>query len=147
MKKLLALLLAVLMMFALVACGGADNDDDKPSSKPVIVDDGDEDGEEKEKPVLSEDDEFVICIKKGSLMEIASIKDIKGLKVGYVEDIAEKIALYYDAEPIYFGGENDAFSALIGGQVDCVIVKKMAGEQYQNEKEMATIVIDPVVIE
>lgn len=145
MKKLLALLLAVLMMFALVACGGADKDKDKPSSKPVIVDN--DDIEEKEKPVLGEDDEFVICIKKGSDMEIASIKDIKGLKIGYVEDIAEQIAVYYDAEPVNFGGENDAFSALIGEQVDCVIVKKMAGEQYQNEKEIATVVIDPVVIE
>lgn len=153
MKKLLALLLAVLMMFSLVACGGgSDKDDDKPSSTPSIVtgeDDPDE-NESKEPLVLEGVDQYVVCVKKGNPknVTITSIKDIEGLSVGiaYGGD-GEKIAHHYDATVVGYGGENDAFSELVGGtSLDCVIVKKMAGEEYQN-RGMAEIVLDPIVIE
>ncbi len=151
MKKLLALLLAVLMMFSLVACGGgSDKDDDKPSSTPSIVT-GEEDPEEnesKEPLVLEGVDQYVVCVKKGSTLTLSSIKDIAGHPVGiaYGGD-GEKIAYHYGATVVGYSGENDAFSELVcGTSLDFVIVKKMAGEVYQN-RGMAEIVLDPIVIE
>ncbi len=153
MKKLLALLLAVLMMFSLVACGGGETkDDDKDNaSTPGIVtgqDDVDEDdGEKKEPLVLKGDDQFVVAIKKGNDITLSSIKDIKGLRVGYAFEDSEKIAMYYDAVAISYGGENDAFSDLVGGNtLDCVIVKKICAESYVNQGK-AEIILDPIVIE
>ena len=150
MKKLLALLLAVLMMFGLVACGGSDKDDDKPSSTPSIVtgeDDPDE-NESKEPLVLEGVDQYVVCVKTGSSVTVNSIKDIKGLSVGVAfGGDGEKIAYNYDANVVGYGGENDAFSELVGGtMLDCVIVKKGCGEEYQ-KKGQAKIILDPIVIE
>ncbi len=156
MKKLLALLLAVLMMFSLVACGGGETkDDDKDnSSTPGIVtgqDDVDEDADdEKEELVLAGTDPYVVAIKKGKGLTLSSIKDIKGLRVGHATDggDGQKIAEYYNKEnAVGYGGENDAFSELIGGNtLDCVIVKKMAAEAYVNQGD-AEIILDPIVIE
>lgn len=152
MKKLLALLLAMLMMFSLVACGGgnADDGDDKSSSTPVVVgqDDENDESEDKEPLVLEGKDAYVVCVKNGSNLVISSIKDIKGLSVGvaYSGD-GEKIAEYYEANVVGYGGENDAFSELTGGtSLDCVIVKKIAGEDYQS-RGSAKIILDPIVIE
>ena len=59
----------------------------------------------------------------------------------------EKIAYNYDANVVGYGGENDAFSELVGGtMLDCVIVKKGCGEEYQ-KKGQAKIILDPIVIE
>ncbi len=157
MKKLLALLLAILMMFSLVACGGdANGDDVDNSSNPSIVTgqddiddvDADDVDDVKEPLVLDGNDEYVVAIKKGSGITISHIKDIKGLRVGFAfGNDGEKIAEYYKAVAIGYGGENDAFSDLIGGTaLDCVIVKKMAAESYANEGK-AEIALDPIVIE
>ncbi|MEE0945443.1 MAG: hypothetical protein U0M42_01270 [Acutalibacteraceae bacterium] len=158
MKKLLALLLAFCMIFVLVACGGTDgNDSSNPSSKPSIVtgvdDEGDEldNSSEAESLVLDGTDQYVVCIKKGNETmkeKIKSIKDIKGLSVGAAYDgDGEKMAKYYGATHVGYGGENDAFSELVGGTLlDCVIVKKGAGEQYQ-DRGTAEIILDPIVIE
>lgn len=151
MKKLLALLLAVLMMFGLVACGGSDKDNSSSNSTPSIVegkDDVDESGDQKDELVLEGRDQYVVCIKTGSKVTVNSIKDIKGLSVGVAfEGDGEKIAYYYEANVVGYGGENDAFSELIGGtMLDCVIVKKGCGEEYQG-KGQAKIILDPIVIE
>lgn len=147
MKKLLALILAMLMMFSLVACGGGNGDGGtKPSSTPVNSEE--EEGEDKEPLVLEGKDPYVVCVKLGSTLTLSNIKDIKDLNVGiaYGGD-GEKIAEYYEANVVGYGGENDAFSELIGGtSLDCVIVKKMAGEQYQ-ERGNVKIILDPIVIE
>lgn len=156
MKKLLALLLAVLMMFSLVACGGGETkgDDKDNSSTPGIVtgkDDVDvnvDENDDKEELVLEGTDPYVVAIKKGKGLTLTSIKDIKGLKVGYAyEGDGQKIAEYYEAVAVGYGGENDAFSDLVGGNaLDCVIVKKMAAESYVNRGD-AEIILDPIVIE
>lgn len=152
MKKLLALLLAMFMVFSLVACGGGESGDDKnPSSNPSIVT-GEEDPEENDKEplVLEGKEPYVVCVKKGNPknVNITSIKDIKGLSVGIAyEGDGEKIAYYYEASVVGYGGENDAFSELVGGNsLDCVIVKKMCGEQYRDRGD-CEIVLDPIVIE
>ncbi len=153
MKKLLALLLAVLMMFSLVACGGGetngDNKDD--SSTPSIitgVDDVDDDyDDEKEPLVLEGKDEYVVAVRANSDLTLSHIKDIKGLKVAYGRGAdSEKMAYYFEAECFEYGGENDAFSALLGGNVDCVIVKKMSAET-QVKAGNAKIILDPIVID
>lgn len=156
MKKLLALILAFCMIFVLAACGGTEPKDETPSSKPSLVtgvdDEGDE-GEESEVEslVLDGTDQYVVCVKKGNeeiKNKIKSIKDIKGLSVGAAYDgDGEKMAKYYGATHIGYGGENDAFSELVGGTLlDCVIVKKGAGEQYQ-DRGTVEIILDPIVIE
>ncbi len=157
MKKLLALLLAFCMIFVLAACGGTENKDETPSSKPSLVtgvdDEGDEfeDESQVESLVLDGTDQYVVCVKKGNEAikeKIKSIKDIKGLNVGavYYND-GEKLANYYGATHVGYNGENDAFSELVGGaKLDCVIVRKGAGEQYA-EKGTVEIVLDPIVIE
>ena len=156
MKKLLALLLALLMMFSLVACGGETNGDNKgDSSTPSIitgVDDVDDDfdddsSEEKEPLVLEGKDEYVVAVRANSDLTLSHIKDIKGLKVAYGRGAdSDKMAYYFEAECFEYGGENDAFSALLGGNVDCVIVKKMSAET-QVKAGNAKIILDPIVID
>lgn len=155
MKKILALFLTLCMIFVLAACGGTEPKDETPSSKPSIVtgvdDEGDE-GEESEVEslVLDGTDQYVVCVKKGNDAmkdKIKSIKDIKGLSVGAAYDgDGEKMAKYFGANYVGFGGENDAFSNLVSGTLDCVIVKKGAGEQYQ-DRGTVEIILDPIVIE
>ena len=155
MKKLLALLLAMLMVFSLVACGGGetkDPDKDENSNPSIITgqDDSDEDDDDNEPLVLEGKDPYVVCVKKGNPknINITSIKDIEGLTVGIAyEGDGEKIAYHYKANVVGYGGENDAFSELVGGtSLDCVIVKKMCGEQYR-DKGSCEIILDPIVIE
>jgi hypothetical protein len=156
MKKLLALLLAVLMMFSLVACGGdANSDDVDSSSTPGVVtgqDDGDEfeeeEEEEKEPLVLDGSEPYVVAIKKGKGYTLSHIKDIKGRNVGYAfEGDGQKLAEYFKANCIGYGGENDAFSELVGGtSLEFVIVKKAAAQVYVDRGD-AEIVLDPIVVE
>lgn len=151
MKKLLALFLAVLMMFSLVACGGekTNNDNSNPSSNGITTgeDDVSEDYDNQEL-VLDGNDEYVVCVKKDSTLTIASIKDIKGIKVGavYGSD-GQKIAEHYGADFVGYGGENDAFSDLMGSSnIDIVISRKTPGEAYANEGKVK-IALNPIVIE
>ncbi len=159
MKKLLALLLAFCMIFVLAACGGAVEDNSSnESSKPSVVTGVDDSGDgledessQVESLVLDGTDEYVVCVKKGNEAikeKIKSIKDIKGLSVGAAYDgDGEKMAIYYGANHVGYGGENDAFSELVGGTLlDCVIVKKGAGQQYQ-DRGTVEIILDPIVIE
>lgn len=149
MKKILALFLAMLMMFSLVACGGGAENGDEPSSKPVSgSSDIDDNDDEKEKLVLDEQNEYVVCVKVGSDLTINSIKDIEGLNVGAVDPSdGYKIAEHYGANVVGFGGDLDVFSTLCSGtSLDCAIVKKMAGEDYQNNGRVK-IILDPIVIE
>ncbi len=149
MKKLLALILAIFMMFSLVACGGGADDGDKPSSTPVVNnDDIDDGGEEKGELVLDGNDAYVVCVKVGSDLTINSIEDIKGLNVGATHDYdGYKIAEYFEANVVGFGGDNDVLSELNGGSsLDCAIVKKITAEAYQ-QNGSAKIILDPIVIE
>jgi hypothetical protein len=154
MKKLLALLLAVLMMFSLVACGGgADTDDKTPSSNPSVVtgqdDDADLDEDEVKAPlVLDGSEPYVVAIKKGKGYTLSHIKDIKGRNVGFAyEGDGQKLAEYFEANAIGYGGENDAFSELVGGtSLEFVIVKKAAAQVYVDRGD-AEIVLDPIVVE
>ena len=153
MKKLLALLLAVLMMFSLVACGGgADADDETPSSNPSVVtgqDDDDLDEDEVKEPlVLDGSEPYVVAIKKGKGYSLSHIKDIKGRNVGFAfEGDGQKLAEYFEANAIGYGGENDAFSELVGGtSLEFVIVKKAAAQVYVDRGD-AEIVLDPIVVE
>lgn len=157
MKKLLALLMAILMMVCLVACGGDsaetpkdDNSTPDVNSNVAVEDEGDEDGEEKELLELIASDPYVVCVKAGSTLVIDDITDIDGLRIGFAWDgDGERIARYYssdESKAIGFGGENDAFSELEGGTgLDCVIVKQMAGQQYQ-ERGRSFVILDPIVI-
>jgi hypothetical protein len=155
MKKLLALLLAVLMMFSLVACGGDTNGDDVDSSStPGVVTGQDdvneieEDEDEKEPLVLDGKEPYVVAIKKGKGYTLSHIKDIKGRNVGFAyEGDGQKLADYFGANAVGYGGENDAFSELIGGtSLEFVIVKKAAAQVYVDRGD-AEIVLDPIVVE
>lgn len=155
MKKLLALLLCFCMIFVFAACGDTKGgESSEPSSKPVLDAGNDELGDESEDESLVLDgvDQYVVCIKKGNdeiKNKIKSIKDIKGLNVGAAfGNDGEKIARHYGANYIGAGGENDIFAELIGGtKIDCVIVRKGAAEDYQNNRGTAEIILDPIVIE
>ncbi len=158
MKKLLALLMAILMMVCLVACGSGEGKDNSSTdtkgsndgSTAVTPDEEDDEVEVKEKIALDGRDPYVVCVKIGSTLEINSIEDIDGLRIGVTwEGDGQKIAKYYSTDPekvVGYGGENDAFSELEGGtDLDCVIVKQMAGKQYQ-DRGRSFIILDPIVI-
>ena len=148
MKKILALILAVIMMFSLVACGGG-AESNEPSSKPVANgSDIDENGEDKGELVLEGKDEFVVCVKMDSDLKINSIKEIEGLNVGAIFDSdGYKIAEYFGANVVGFGGDLDTFSTLSSGDtLDCALFKKMSAESYQQEGKLK-IILDPIVIE
>ena len=149
MKKLLALLLAVLMMFTLVACVGGETNVDDPSSTPVNSNESEPENDDDKEPLELEGKEaYVVAVKKGKNLTITHIKDIEGLNVGFAyEGDGEKLAEYFGANCVGYGGENDAFSELVGGtSLDCVIVKKVAAQVYVDRGD-AEIILDPIVVE
>ena len=135
MKRLISLFLIIIIAVCLGACGKENNESDTDkasySSNSSETDISRDDGPETasgDKAKLSGDGSYVAVAPSGSNVTISSTDDFKNYSVGYIDDCDSAVyAEMYDFKSTgMYNASNDAHSGMTGGDVDIIIIDKLA---------------------